>query len=146
MCHAWNCSGSWLSVLDFRNIAVSYITFLYIFIQQLTHAAGEPSVRHAEADPPQLHRLPRLRPGAHGPVLYPRPQFTERLPWWFGECGRPSKTHHGAGGRRTARRRTQQTGPYHLHCHVPVTLPASAAYCVLHQLPAPELFLRLHAI
>lgn len=114
-----------------------------LFIPQSTDATGE---RHAEADPPQLHRHPGLRPGAHGPVLHTSPLLPERLPRRLGERGLSSEAHHGARCRRAPRGRVPQTGPDHLHCHVPSALPVGAAHCVLYQLPAAELLLRLHAI
>lgn len=117
-----------------------------LFILQPTDAAGEPAERHAEADTPQLHQHPRLRPGAHGPVLHARHPLPKRLPRRLGERGRPSETHNGARGRRAPGGRASQTGPDHLHSHVPIAFPFGAAHCVFHQLPAPELFLRLHAI
>lgn len=111
-----------------------------------TNAVGEPARRHAEADPPQLHRHPRLRPGTHGTVYHTRPLLPECLPRWLGKRGRSAETHHGKRGRWTPGRRVPQTGPDHLHSHVPTAFPVGAAYCVLHQLSTPELFLRLHAI
>lgn len=110
-----------------------------------THVAGEPAGRHAQTDPPQLHRHPGLRLGAHGPVVHARPRLLERLPRRLGERGRTPETHHGAGG-RAPRLRVPQTGPDHLHSHVPAAVPDGAVHCILHQLSAPELFLRLHAI
>lgn len=117
-----------------------------LFILQPNDTAGELVVRHAEADPPQLYQHPRLRPGAHGPVLHARPLLSERLPWRLGERGRSSETHCGARGRRAPGGRAPQTGPDHLHSHVPTAFPVGATHCVFHQLPAAELFLRLHAI
>lgn len=112
---------------------------------QSTYAAGEHAGHHAETDPPELHRHAGLRLGTHGPVVHARPRFPKRLPRRLGKCGRTPETHHGAGW-RAPRWRAPQTGPDHLHSHVPTALPVGAAHCVLHQLPAPELFLRLHAI
>lgn len=101
---------------------------------------------HAEADPPQLHQQRGLRPGAHGPVRHTQPRLSERLPRRLRERGRPSEAHRGARRRGSAGGRAPQTGPDHLHCHVPTALPAGTAHRVLHQLPAAELFLRFHAI
>lgn len=117
-----------------------------LFVFQPTDAAGEPAGCHAEADPPQLHRQRRLRPGAHGPVLHAQPLLLERLPRRLGERGRSPEAHHGARGRRAPGGRAPQTGPDDLHSHVSTALPVGAAHCVLHQLPAAELFLRFHAI
>lgn len=118
-----------------------------VLLLQPTNLAGDPAWCHAEADPTQLHQQRGLRPGAHGPVRHTQPRLAERLPRWLRERGRPAEAHRWSRGRRrSARGRTPQAGPGHLHCHVPTALPASAAHCVLHQLSATELFLRLHAV
>lgn len=116
------------------------------FFLQPTNAAGEPTWRHAEADPPQLHRHHRLRPGAHGPVHYTPPFLPERLPQRFGERSRSPEANHGERWSWAPGGRAPQTGPDHLHSHVPTAFPACAAHCILHQLPAEELLLCLHAI
>lgn len=144
-----------------------YFLFVYVFASNWTqdwteigsgrfltfsvssHLAAEAFERsgcHAAANPPQLHRQSRLRSGSHGPVFHTQSNLRERLTRWLGECECSSEAHYGARGWRAQRGRAPQTGPDHLHSHVPVALLVGAAYCFLHQLPAPELFFRLHAI
>lgn len=120
----------------------------YLFIYFLQPTFGEPAGRHAEADPPKLHRVPGLRPGAHGPVHDAGPFLPKRLQQRLCERRSPSETHHGKGQQRRGApgRGASQTGPDHLHSHVSAAFPARPVDCVLHQLPAAELLLRLHAI
>lgn len=122
------------------------VNSVFLDIFQPTNAAGNSAGCHAEADHPELHRQPRLRPGAHGPVRHAQPLLTERLPRRLGERDRSSETYYRPRGRRAPGGRAPQTGLGYLHSHVPATLSFGAAYCLLHQLPAPELIFRLHAI
>lgn len=122
------------------------VNSVFLDIFQPTNAAGNSAGCHAEADHPELHRQLRLRPGAHGPVLHARPRLTQRLPRRLGERERSSETHHRPRGRRAPGGRAPQTGPGHLHSHVPAALSFGAADCLLHQLPAPKLIFRLYAI
>ena len=122
------------------------VNSVYLHIFQPTNAAGNSARYDAEADHPELHRQLRLRPGAHGPVCHTQPRLTERLPRRLSERDRSPETYHRPRGRRAPGGRAPQTGLGYLHSHVPAALSVGAAYCLFHQLPAPELIFRIHAI